>query len=160
MNQVSEFVFVRAKTTDQFVAARNLFVEYAEGLTIDLCFQNFEKELDEIPVQYNEPAGGLILIRHKHGYMGCAGIRKLEDTIAELKRMYIQPRYRGSGLGRILLGRAVDLARELGYSKIRLDTLRTMDAAVNLYRKSGFTGIDPYYFNPSPEVLYFEKEIQ
>ena len=156
---VPQYDFVRAKHDDHFSAARILFKEYAASLPIDLCFQDFEKELNEISAQYNYPTGGLMLLTHSGMYIGCAGIRKFEIAIAELKRMYIRPEHRGSGLGIILLQKAIEFAKEKRYEKIRLDTLKSMTAAIGLYQRFGFYPIEPYRFNPSEEVLYFELKI-
>jgi len=153
------FSFVLASTDSAFGAAKNLFLEYAAALGIDLCFQNFNRELEEITIQYNQPVGGLILLTTGPEYIGCVGIRRLENQVAELKRMYIKPQFRKLGLGKILLDRAMDLAKDLGYHKIRLDTLVSLTAAVHLYEKAGFKRIEAYYTNPGQEVLYYEKDI-
>ena len=160
MSDFLEYDLIVAKSPDHFTAGRGLFKEYAESLDFDLCFQNFDQELNEIDIQYDSPAGGLILVRHAGDFIGCAGIRKFENRIAELKRMYIRPGYRGLGLGKILLEKSIALAKEKGYERVRLDTLQSMVSASQLYRKLGFYAIEPYRFNPSEDVLYFEKQIQ
>lgn len=159
MNEKSEYEFIIARSDSDYLNAKALFREYAESLDINLCFQDFDTELNEINIQYSAPTGGLILIKKDNLFIGCAGIRKLVKGVAELKRMYIIPHYRGLGLGKILLEKAIELARKIGYRKIRLDTMTTMKAAVNLYTRYGFKEINPYRFNPSPEVLYLEKDI-
>jgi len=155
----NEFHFLTANARSEFEAGNLLFREYAGSLDFDLSFQRFESELEEIGVQYNKPTGGLILIKHQKTFIGCAGIRKFKEDVAELKRMYIQTEYRGCGLGKILLEKIIKLARELGYKKVRLDTISTMVEAVNLYRQTGFRETEAYRFNPNPGVLYFEKDI-
>jgi len=155
----SEYKFIIADSKEEFAIGKFLFQEYSNSLNIDLCFQNFEKELEEINIQYNHPYGGLILILYDSKYIACAGIRKFEDGICELKRMYIKPEYRGFGLGKKLVKKSIKLAAELGYKKIRLDTLSSMKAAVHLYKQNGFKEMVPYRFNPSEDVLYFEKDI-
>jgi len=111
---------------------------------------------------YREPEGGLVLVRdiRTGEFAGCAGIRKLDNGIAELKRMYVREGHRGKGLGQQLLDRAVDLARELKYERIRLDTLPSMKAAIRLYRKNGFREIQPYRYNPDKTALFFEMELE
>ena len=139
---------------------RRLFKEYADSLDFDLCFQNFDQELIEIDTQYNSPAGALTLIGHHGEFIGCAGIRRFQNKIAELKRMYIQPGYRGLGLGKILLEKSIALAKEIGYERVRLDTMQSMVIASQMYQKLGFYAIEAYRFNPSENVLYFERKIQ
>jgi putative acetyltransferase len=154
-----DYNFIIASTPAHFSAARKLFLEYAESLDFDLTFQNFEKELSEIESQYNLPYGALVLINQNDLFIGCAGIRKFENGIAELKRMFIQPEFQGHGLGVLLLEKMIGLAKEMGYARIRLDTVGSMSRAIHLYRKLGFNDIAPYRFNPVPGVRYFEKEI-
>ena len=154
-----DFKSIIAVSEEEFEMGKLLFHEYSESLDFDLCFQNFEKELKEINVQYNSPDGGLILIVQDSKFIGCAGIRKFEGDIGELKRMYIKSEYRGFGLGKKLLWESIKLAAKLGYKKIRLDTLTSMKAAVHLYKKNGFKETEAYRFNPSKDVLYFEKVI-
>ncbi|MBI2968787.1 MAG: GNAT family N-acetyltransferase [Bacteroidetes bacterium] len=156
----SSYYIIIAKTAEEFSAGKELFIEYARSLGFDLCFQNFDKELEELDVQYNLPEGGLLLIRYGMDYVGCTGIRKLENGIAELKRMYIKPDHRKAGLGKIMMEKAIELAKNLWFRKIRLDTLKNMTAAIHLYKSNGFYEIEPYRFNPLEEALYFEKILE
>jgi ribosomal protein S18 acetylase RimI-like enzyme len=153
-----EYDWIRAKDKTDFEIAWKLFTEYARSLDFDLCFQDFQKELKELDTLYREPAGGLILMKEISSgeFAGCAGIRKLEERVAELKRMYIREHHRGKGLGQQLLDHALGLARELKYEKIRLDTLGSMKAAIHLYRKNGFNHIEPYRHNPVKNALFLE----
>lgn len=153
------FEFIIANSEEEFSAGKKLFREYSKSIKIDLSFQNFENELEEIKKQYKKPEGGIVLIKHNLEFVGCTGIRKLKNNIAELKRMYVKPDYQGLGLGKKLLEIAILLAKELNYSKIYLDTLSSMKSAVNIYKAAGFKEIKPYRFNPSEEALYFEKVI-
>ena len=146
MKNFPGFEFIIACSEEEFSAGENLFNEYSKSIKIDLSFQNFENDLKEISKQYNKPEGGIVLIKHNLEFIGCAGIRKFKDNIAELKRMYIKPDYQG-------------LAKELNYSKIYLDTLSSMKSAVKIYKAAGFKKIKPYRFNPSEEALFFEKVI-
>jgi GNAT superfamily N-acetyltransferase len=161
-NGFAKYDFVLINEISDFNIAKGLFIEYAESLKIDLCFQDFEKELNEIYVQYQKPSGGLILIKHvlTGEYMGCIGIRKLEGNIAELKRMYIRDDHRNKGLGKHLLNLAVYLAKELKYEKIRLDTLAIMKPAIKLYQAKGFKEIGSYRYNPRPDVIFFELDLK
>ena len=148
---------VTAATTEDFAAAAELFREYAEWLNIDLSFQHFEEELLQIKEMYAHPYGAVILSKEGREYSGCVAVRKKDEGIAELKRMYIRPAFRRAGLGHLLLEKALSLAVELGYQKIRLDTLANMTPAIRLYEKAGFYSIEPYYFNPEKNALFFEK---
>ena len=151
------FKIITVKAETEYVAASALFKEYAEWLNIDLSFQNFEEELLQLKEMYSEPHGAIFLLVEENEYTGCVAIRKKEKDIAELKRMYIQPACRKSGSGSLLLSTALNKAIQLGYKKIRLDTLATMIPAINLYKKAGFYEIDPYYFNPEKNAVFFEK---
>lgn len=148
-----------AQNPSEFDTGKQLFLEYAESLEFDICFQNFEQELTDIQVQYGETNGCLLLVETDGQTVGCAGVRRWQGDIAELKRMYIRPAARGSGRGRQLLQAAIDRARELGYRRIRLDTLPSMQAAIRLYREFGFKDIPAYRDNPFEDTLYLEKEL-
>ena len=145
-----------AKNEIEYEAAAQVCKEYAAWLNIDLCFQGFEKELGNLHQMYGSPYGGIILCKIENSYVGCVGIRKLDQSICELKRMYVQPAYRQLAIGKELLHQAIALAKKYNYSSIRLDTLSHMQPAINLYKKYGFVEIKPYYFNPEPTALFFE----
>lgn len=147
------------KTADDFRVAAGLFREYATSIGIDLGFQGFEKELSVLDTMYAEPEGGIILCRENETDIGCVAIRKLEGEVAELKRMYLKPLHQGKGYGRELMEKAIGLAKELGYRKVRLDTLDTMLPAIHLYKSYGFREITPYYHNPFGNAVYFEKNL-
>jgi GNAT superfamily N-acetyltransferase len=141
---------------DDLAAARRLFSEYQEELGIDLCFQGFQEELETLPGKYAPPRGCLTLLRKDDQFVGCAAIRDLGDGIAELKRLYVQPESRDRGYGRLLLATLIERARESGFERIRLDTLRRLEPACRLYEKFGFHEIQPYNVNPEPDIAYFE----
>jgi putative acetyltransferase len=161
MNSPENYIFKLITEEEDFRKARNLFIEYANSLDFDLHFQNFDKELEEIDIQYNKPGGGLILIIESFTSkeVGCAGIRKSEEKIAELKRMFIKEEHRNKGLGKQLLQRAIELSKELGYEKIRLDTLDTMKPAIALYEKFGFKQTVAYRYNPFKNVKFYELRL-
>jgi putative acetyltransferase len=157
---VERFEFIIAKTPKEYNIGKELFIEYANSKKFNLEYQNFDKELIEIHNQYGYPFGGLCLIKNNNdNYVGCGGIRKFKEGIAELKRMYIKEEFRGKGLGKKLLDRLIKLAIDLNYNNIWLDTLETLQAATHLYKIRGFKEIEPYRFNPRPDVLYFELEL-
>jgi ribosomal protein S18 acetylase RimI-like enzyme len=149
-------IFIATSPAD-FATGKRLFLEYAQSLDFNLCFQNFEQELADIQVQYGAPNGCLLLIKNDGEAVGCAGVRRWQGDIAELKRMYLQPQTRGLGFGKKLLEAALENARSLGYRSIRLDTLPTMAEAIALYREFGFADILPYRDNPFEGAIYLEK---
>lgn len=148
---------LQAETDAEIDAARELFREYEAWLGLDLCFQGFEAELATLPGKYAAPDGGLLLAYLDDKLAGCVAMRKLEDGVCEMKRLFVRDEFRGSGIGLTLIERLIGDARELGYAKMRLDTYPTkMGKAVSLYESHGFARIAPYYENPHPGVLFME----
>lgn len=143
-----------------FAAARVLFQEYAAGLGVDLCFQGFEAELGRLPEMYGPPEGCLFVANAGERLVGCGALRRLAGgKICEMKRLYVRPEARGTGLGRILAESLIAKGRSLGYGIMRLDTLARMTAARELYRSLGFAEITAYYENPLPNVVYMELDL-
>jgi len=158
---VKGFSIFQAESTQQIAQARELFVEYAQSLGFSLCFQNFDKELAELPGHYAPPDGRLLLAEIDEDLTGCVALRKLEPGICEMKRLYLRPQFRGKGLGRSLAERIILEARQIGYGKMRLDTVEpVMKDAVAMYRKLGFQEVAPYRLNPIAGALYMELELQ
>lgn len=158
MSEIWELV--EAESSQQIAAVRALFLEYANSLNFSLCFQSFEEELAELPGKYAPPAGRLLLATHGLQFAGCVALHKLENEICEMKRLYVRPQFRGKGLGRVLAERVVADAREIGYKRLRLDTVEpVMRDAVALYRKLGFREIAPYRENPIEGALYMELRL-
>ena len=147
---------IQVQSDEHLIAARRLFVEYAESLGIDLSFQDFQRELAELPGAYAPPDGRLLLAVDNDKAVGCVALRKLADGICEMKRLYVRPAYRGKGLGRRLVEAIILAAREIGYGKMRLDSLSSMKEAAALYRSLGFVEIPPYRYNPLPDAVYME----
>ncbi len=148
---------------EEIEATRALFREYAQGLGVDLCFQNFEEELAGLPGDYAPPRGALYLARIAGKNAGCCALRPLDTAdypnAAEMKRLYVRPAARGTGLGRELAQAALDAAREAGYSCVLLDTLDDMEAARSLYEGLGFREIPPYYHNPIAGAHYLKCDL-
>jgi GNAT superfamily N-acetyltransferase len=151
---------VQANTQEHIQQARTLFEEYAASLGISLCFQNFDQELKNLPGQYAPPDGLLMLATEDDELAGCIALRKLAPGVCEMKRLFVRPRFRASGLGRKLVETIVDEARKLGYTHMRLDTLPgLMDKAIALYRSFGFIEIGPYCENPVEGAKFMELEL-
>jgi putative acetyltransferase len=148
---------ITANSENEYAEAATLFKEYASWLNIDLSFQKFDEELFQLEEMYSFPNGAIVLSKKEKTFTGCVAVRKKENGIAELKRMFIKEDYRKEGIGALLLQKALEIAKELHYKKIRLDTLDTMTPAINLYKKFGFYEIEPYYFNPEKNAVFFEK---
>lgn len=160
MNEFSLTEIIRVRSVDQIELVRDLFKEYEAWLGINLCFQNFEKELAELPGAYVPPDGRLLLATENKKVAGCIALRKIGDGLCEMKRLFVRAEFRGKGLGRQLVESIVKAAKEIGYERMRLDTLPgKMDEAIALYRSLGFKEIEPYYGNPVPGAKFMELEL-
>lgn len=142
---------------------REIFLEYAQSLNVDLCFQDFERELADLPGDYAAPMGALLLAWVDDALAGCCALRPLRESdysnAAEMKRLYVRKAFRGFGLGRSLTEAILDEARRAGYSQVLLDTLDDMEAARALYDELGFEEIPPYYHNPIAGAHYLRVSL-
>ena len=136
--------------------ARALFEEYQRSLGISLCFQNFDEELRTLPGVYAQPAGRLLLAFAGEEPAGCVAIRRIEEGICELKRLWVRSVFRGTGLGRLLVETVLHEARNIGYRRMRLDTLPSMKAAQALYLSTGFLDVPPYNDHPLEGTRFME----
>ena len=147
---------IDAQTIAQLAAIRDLFREYAGSLDIDLCFHGFEEELAQLPGRYAPPEGRLLLLLNNGAPAGCVALRKIAEGICEMKRLYVRPAFRRHGSGRILAQAIIEAGRQIGYQRMRLDTLPSMAEALTLYRSLGFQPIPSYYANSGPCTLFME----
>ena len=151
---------IQATSEGEIEEARKLFEEYHLWLGLNLCFQNFDEELASLPGEYVPPNGRLLLATEAGQVGGCIALRKIGDGTCEMKRLYVRPDFRGSGVGRTLAETLIKVAREIGYARMRLDTLPgKMDRAIAMYRRLGFEDIEPYYFNPVQGAAFMELDL-
>ena len=152
---------IEATSLNDYKLAVELFKEYASYIKIDLAFQNFSKEIGNLEAQYSKPKGNIFLAyKDQSNPVGCFGIREFKGETCELKRMYLKNEARGLGIGKLMLKKAIETGKELGYNKMRLDTLSTMQSAIRMYKQAGFYEIPAYRFNPLEGAKYFEIELK
>ena len=131
---------------------RELILEYASSLGVDLSFQDFEHEVATLDTYYE-----LMLVARIDGDVaGCVALRRIDDDVCEMKRLYVRTRFRGRDLGRALANAVIGEARMRGYARMRLDTLPSMSSAMSLYESLGFRDIAPYRFNPIVGTRFLE----
>jgi GNAT superfamily N-acetyltransferase len=150
----------RADTPEKIEKVREIFLSYARSLDFDLSFQGFEKELAGLPGDYAPPSGRLLLAAEGDETAGCVALRKIGEGLCEMKRLFVSPEYRGKGVGRRLGEAIIREARELGYKRMRLDTVPAMQPAIELYRSFGFEEISPYCHNPVSGAFFFELRLE
>ncbi|OQX90596.1 MAG: GNAT family N-acetyltransferase [candidate division Zixibacteria bacterium 4484_95] len=150
---------VDVKSEDEIEHIRKLFEEYADWLAFDLCFQDFETELGNLPGDYVPPYGRLILAYIGSKVAGCVALRRFDEHTCEMKRLYVRPRFRKKGLGRKLAIAVIEEAKKIGYKSMRLDTLSFMKEALMLYKSLGFKKIDRYRYNPIEGAMFLELNL-
>ena len=158
---MATFTITPSKSPEDLASAVVLFTEYAKSLNIDLTFQDFSSELSSMPGKYSPPSGALFLARNvADEAIGCVGLRPLQQAgICEMKRLYVAPAGRGTGVGKALATTVISEARKLGYSAMRLDTLPSMHSALALYQSLGFRGIEAYYETPLKGTVFLELRL-
>ena len=153
-------VLIQADNPKHIVQVRDLFLEYAESLGFNLCFQDFETELARLPGDYVPPYGRLVLALLESMPVGCAALHRLTKDICEIKRLYVRPAYRGRRIGSELTEHMIIAARMIGYVRMRLDTIApSMAEAIKIYRRIGFKEIPPYRENPIKGAVYLELSL-
>lgn len=150
-------------TLEELNKLRSILREYADALQIDLCFQGFEAELAELPGEYAAPRGALLMAMVDGQLAGCCALRPLDTAdypnACEMKRLYVRPGFRRTGIGRQLVEAILDCARMAGYACVLLDTLDDMESARALYQDLGFEEIAPYYHNPIKGAHYLKANL-
>jgi putative acetyltransferase len=150
---------VHAESGEALEAVKRLFTEYARSLDFDLCFQDFDRELDSLPGEYSPPSGALLLASRGGEELGCVALRRIDESTCEMKRLYVCPDCRGGGIGRSLAERVISIARDIGYRSMKLDTVPAMVEANALYHALGFVTTEPYRFNPLDGCLFLELRL-
>jgi len=149
----------QAFSEESYKVIKEIFIEYANYLMIDLDFQNFDDELNTLPGHYAPPEGCILLAYYKRKIAGCVAVRPFKDNICEMKRLYVCPKYRRKKIGKKLSKAIIQKAKNIGYKYMRLDTLPFMKAALKLYYSLGFKEITPYRYNPIDGAQFFELKL-
>src|SRR5208283_661954 len=150
---------VHAASQEQIGNVRDLFIEYAHSLNVSLCFENLDKEVNELPGVYAPPHGILLLAADGTRIAGCVALKKVDDRVCEMKRLYVRAEFRGRGIGKKLAMCIVAEAQEIGYERLRLDTLPSMKEAILLYRSLGFEEVPAYRDLPVPGALFMQVKL-
>ena len=153
-----EFKYIKNK--ERLADIKELFLEYAEELVIDLDFQDFKEELKKLPGKYGPPDGALILALIDDKAVGCIALRKISKEACEMKRLFVKPAYRGFGIGRKLVEILIHKAKVLNYKYMRLDTIPSLKKAQKLYESVGFYDIEPYVYNPTEGARFMELDLE
>ncbi len=155
-SQLDMLNIIEVKSKEQLDEIQKLFREYEAWLGFDLQFQDFEKEVTSLPGKYAPPRGTILMALFNENIAGCIALKPLNESICEMKRFFVRQQFQGKGIGKKLAELIVEKAREIGYTKMRLDTHNSFQAAIGIYKKLGFKETSPYYHNPMPDVSYWE----
>jgi ribosomal protein S18 acetylase RimI-like enzyme len=153
----NEIIYKKLETKEEVIKAKELIIEYIKWLNEDLTYQNIDDELINFPRKYEEPDGIFIISKDNDNVVGCVGLRRLDENICEMKRLFVNDKYKGKGIGKKLVEIIIEEAKYKNYKKMRLDTLKTMESALKIYYKNNFYEIEPYYNNPNSDAVYIER---
>jgi N-acetylglutamate synthase-like GNAT family acetyltransferase len=156
---MKEIRITKAEREKEFQLVRQLFLEYAQSYNFDICFDDFDKELESLPGEYSAPGGSLLLAYVDNEVAGCVALKKVEEKLCEMKRLYVRPQYRGEELGRMLAISIMQEAKKIGYETMCLNTTSTMKEAISLYRSIGFAETGFHHHKQVKNVIYMEKKI-
>lgn len=161
--QDASILIIEANTAHWLAEVKKLFIEYQDSLNVDLCFENFDHEVENLPGDYCSPNGYLVLAIQNQQAIGCCALRAIHDAdhsnACEMKRLYVRPAARGTGTGRLLVQDVLERAKYLGYSCVLLDTLDDMEAARGLYEELGFEEVSPFRHTPIPGAHYLKADL-
>jgi putative acetyltransferase len=152
--------FYNPTSANDYEEVKKIFTDYQEYLNVDLCFQSFDFELNNLNSIYKSPKGTIILAKIDEEIAGCVAVKPIEVNNCEMKRLYVKPAFRNTGLGKKLIEAIIQFALNEGYEKMKLDTLTKLESAIKLYHHFGFVETNPYVYNPLSDVLYFEKTLK
>jgi len=150
---------IQAIGENQIGSVKELFLEYAESLDFELCFQDFDNELAGLPGDYSPPEGRLYIALYENNPAGCIALRKYKNGVCEMKRLYVRPQFRGNNIGKKLVELLIEDARIIGYKNMVLDTVPSMQTAQKLYKSLGFYEIKPYRINPVKGAVFMELKL-
>lgn len=154
----NSFTIQPARSATELISAAALFRAYAATLPVDLSPQGFSQELESLPGVYGPPGGELLLAKRGDHVLGCIALKALEPPrVAEIKRLFVRPQARKTGVGQALVSAIIAAAGQLGYGEIKLDTLSEMEGAIALYCRNGFAPIPPYGSHPYPGLVTLGK---
>lgn len=158
---MSEKIKINSCTSpEDFEIAKSITNDYMKWLDMDLSFQSTDNEFQIFDKMYGKPEGCFIYAKIGDYIVGGVGTRKIGEGICEMKRLFVYNEFQGMGIGKLLSDKIIDISREFGYVKMRLDTVKRLEKAISLYEKSGFYEIPAYYANPDPTVKYFELKLK
>ena len=159
MKKAKAFSIIDAHDDEYLAAVRTLFRSYESSLDTNPCFQDFEKELTSLPGRYAPPDGCLLLAEVSSKYAGCVALRKMAEGVCEMKRLYVDPEFRGQGIGICLIQEVIERAPKMGYQFMRLDTLPVMEKAITLYDSLGFIDISSSIQPTLAGVRYMQLDL-
>lgn len=155
--RMAKNIIIHTLDAQDIGSAKEIIQEYLHWIGVDLSFQHIEDELANFPDLYQEPEGAFLMAKVGQQFAGCVGLKKIDEHVCEMKRLFVREEFRTLGIGKALVERILAEAKELEYTAIRLDTLSWMKGAVGLYRKFGFVEIGQYVENPLPGAIFMEK---
>lgn len=151
---MADLIVREAQFPQDSEAVLGIWREYIASPTVSLDFQGNAAEFALLPGKYAPPDGRVLLAMMSEAIVGCVAMRRVDDAICEMKRLYVRPWARGTGAGRMLVERLIQEARLAGYGEMRLDVLAEFDRAQQLYRDLGFRDAEPVSFNPVPGTRF------